>query len=183
MKANGWTNNDKFDYTGVTTEAPPPPEEGLYKAKITLAAPQPTKEGKPMLKLTVELFENGSGEALTPRRKITDNLVLSQAALFRVKIVSEALDIEPLADSSLESAEQFCRDIVTASKSGVWVKVKHEPYTDKTGNERVAARIDRYMSDAKVAEESKASTSNGAAAGGAPMRRPRGKGSDATTVS
>lgn len=176
---NGWTDNTKFDYTGVTTDAPAPPEEGLYKAKIVLATPQASKEGKPMLKLTVELFEDDKGEALPSKRKVTDNLVLSQAALWRVKILTEALDIEPIADSSLESAEAFCREVVNAAKSGVFVKIKHEPYTDKQGNDKVAARIDRYMSEATVAEEGKSESKSTNGASAAPLRRPRGK-SDAT---
>jgi hypothetical protein len=173
----GWTQNEKFNYDGVTTDAPAPLEPGLYKARITEATPQPTKEGKPMIKLTCEVFENENGDA-TPKRKLTDNMVLSQAALFRVKIIADALGIEPLADSSLESAEAFCRDIVDAAKAGVWVKVKTETYTRKGGDaenpadQRKAARVDRYLSEDKVAEAASTSKANGAGTATA-ARRPR----------
>lgn len=180
MKANGWSTNEKFDYSGVTTEAPPPPEEGLYKAKISLAAPQPTKEGKPMIKLTVKLFEDSKGQELERKATVSDFVVLSQDTRFRIKALAEALDIEPLENSSLECTEEFCRDIVTAAKSGVFVKIKHKAYTDREGNEKVAACIACYMSEAKVAEESSSKESNGASS--APLRRPRGGKTETATA-
>ena len=164
----GWTDNTKFNYDGVSTDAPTPLEPGLYKARIASAEPHATKEGKPMIKLSVELFEDADGNALKPTRKITDNVVLTQAALFRVKILSEALDIEPLGDSSVETAEEWCRDIVKAAKEGVFTKVKHEQY-EKNGEQKTALRIDRYLNASKVAAEASASSSNGASA----ARRPR----------
>lgn len=165
----GWTDNTKFNYDGVSTDAPAPLEPGLYKARIASAEPHATKEGKPMIKLSVELFEDANGEALKPFRKVTDNVVLTQAALFRVKILSEALDIEPLGGSSVEEAEDWCREIVKAAKEGVFTKVKHEKY-EKNGEEKTALRIDRYLNASKVAAEASAA-SNGAS--GATARRPR----------
>lgn len=165
----GWTDNTKFNYDGVSTDAPTPLEPGLYKARIVSAEPHPTKEGKPMIKLSVELFEDADGNALKPFRKITDNVVLTQAALFRVKILSEALDIEALGDSSVEAAEEWCREIVKAAKEGVFTKVKHEKY-EKNGEEKTALRIDRYLNASKVAAEASASAANGA---GGTVRRPR----------
>ena len=161
----GWTDNTKFNYDGVSTDAPTLLEPGLYKARIASAEPHATKEGKPMIKLSVELFEDADGNALKPFRKITDNVVLTQAALFRVKILAEALDIEPLGGSSVEEAEEWCREIVKAAKEGVFTKVKHEQY-EKNGEQKTALRIDRYLNASKVAAESTA-PANGAA------RRPR----------
>jgi hypothetical protein len=172
MKA-GWTTSEKFNYEGVSTDAPAPLPEGLYRARFAEAKPQATKEGKPMIKLTVEVFENEDGESVGKRR-ITDNVVLSQAALFRVKILADALDIEPLADSSLESAEAWCRDIVDAGKSGVWVKIKHESYIGRDNQERTTHRVDRYLNDAKVG------TADAPENGTSPKRRPRAAASAAS---
>lgn len=162
----GWTSNNTFNYDGVSTDAPKPPDEGLYKARFESAEPHATKEGKPMIKLSVELFEDANGDALSRKYKITDNVVLSAAALFRVKILSDALDIEPIAGDSVELAEEWCKEIVKAGSEGVFVKVKHETYIRKDGSEGTAARVDRYLNPSKVAAEASAS-SNGAS------RRPR----------
>ena len=183
----GWNSSNKFDYSNVTTDAPKPLDPGLYRARIVEAVPQPTKEGKPMIKLTSEVFQNENGDEI-PKRKLIDNMVLSQAALFRVKIVAEALDIEPLGGDSLEETEEFCKNIVTACRDqgGVWLKVVHRKETKKDGNPEdpndqiVRARIDRYLSEDAVKstpakKEASASKSNGAASEAAPAaeRRPR----------
>lgn len=170
---SGWAKSEKFDYSGVSTDAPAPPDEGLYRAKITKAAPQPTKEGNPMIKLTVELFENEDGEPLPKKRTVFDNLTLSEAALWRVLLLSEALDIKPIESSAYEDAVGFCRTIVEAAKSGVFVKIKHESYTNRNGDEATAARVDRYMSDAKVAEAGKSSSSSNGTSSLPTTRRPR----------
>lgn len=161
----GWTENTKFNYDGVTTDAPAPLPEGLYKARFSAAEPQASKEGKPMIKLTCEVFEDADGNALPRKRTLIDNMVLSEKALFRIKILAEALDIEPLSDSSVETAEEWCRAIVKAAATGVYVKVKHETY-EKNGEEKTAMRADRYLNPNKVAAETSSPT-NGAA------RRPR----------
>ncbi len=102
MKSNGWTGGEKLDYTGISADAPAPPPPGLYKARVVEAKPQASKENKPMVKLTVELYEDGNGEALASKFRVTDNMALSQATRFRVLILSKALDIEPLTDTNLE---------------------------------------------------------------------------------
>lgn len=165
----GWTSNNKFNYDGVSTDAPAPLEPGLYKARIASAEPQATKEGKPMIKLTAELFEDADGNALKPFRKVVDNMVLTEKALFRVKILAEALDIEPIDSDAYDVVEAWCRDIVKAAKEGVFTKVKHEKY-EKNGEEKTALRIDRYLNASKVAAEASSSSSNGA---GSTTRRPR----------
>lgn len=170
----GWTTNEKFgDWDKVTTTVAPP-DPGLYRARFVSAEPQATKKaGLPALKLSLELFEDGDGNALERKRRLGDTLVLTQEAAWRIKLVCQALDISMPEDNSLESAEEFCKELITASKDGVFVRVKHRTYTAKNGEEAVAADVDRYLSDIEVSEEGKtesASSSNGAA----PARRPRG---------
>lgn len=183
MKQTGWTTNEKISYEGVTTDAPPPLEPGLYRARITEAKPQPTKEKKPMIKLTVEVFENDKGEALALKRKLTDNMVLTQAAAFRILILSKALGISPLEENSPDAAAAFCKEIVTAAKGGVWVRVKADEYTSN-GETKPTSRVDRYLSDEEVKEAAaKAAGGDDAPANGAPVRRPRGKVEGAAAAS
>lgn len=173
MKSNGWSQNERLDYTGVTTEGPAPLEAGLYKARITEAKPQPTKENKPMIKLTVQVFEDGEGNAIG-KRTVTDNMVLSQAALFRVLILAKALDIEPLEETGLEAAEAFCRSVVKGAKNGVFVRLDQETYETKGGEERITNRVKRYLSPEQVAEEASKKAAAGDGDDKPTQKRPRG---------
>lgn len=174
MKATtGWTQKEKINYEGVSTDAPAPLDPGLYRARITNAELQPTKKKEPMIKLTVEVFEDGEGNALKAKRKVFDNMVLSQAAAFRILILAKALEIDPLSENDTETTEEWCREIVKAAKEGVWVRIKHETYTSNDGEERTTMRVARYLNPADVKEEN---ASNGKANGAseeAPTRRPR----------
>jgi hypothetical protein len=172
----GWVTKEKLSYEGVNTDAPKPLDPGLYKARITNAILRPTKKNDPMIELTCEVFEDGAGNALPFKRKIKDLMVLTQAAAFRILILAKALDIEPLSENDTESTEEWCREIVKAAKEGVWVRVKHEQYTNKNGDDATTMRIGRYLNPSEVQEESVTSKSNGTSNGAseeAPTRRPR----------
>lgn len=171
----GWASNEKFGNWDDVQTRPMPPDPGIYRARIASAEPEPTKTGKPSITLMVELFEDGEGNELPKPRKVRDTLVLTAAAAWRVKLLCVASDLEPPEDNSFETAEQFCSDLIKATKNGVFVKVKHETYTSREGEERVAARLDRYLTDEEAREtSSEDSKSNGAANGAAaPSRRPR----------
>lgn len=167
-------NKQKLDYSDVNTEALPPLEPGLYRAKITEAKLQPTKKGDPMVVITAEVFEDGAGNTI-PKRTLRDNVVLTDKAKFRTKILANALDIPPLEELDEEPAQDFCKEVVTAAKDGVWIRVKHEQY-EKDGETRTAMRVARYLSEKEIRQETATSpNSNGASNGAAEpaTRRPR----------
>lgn len=174
MKAGtGWASNNKLDYSNVSTEEFTPLEPGIYKARITEAKPQPTKEGNPMIKLLVEVYEDANGDSLPKPRKVFDNMVLTEKALFRVAILAEALDIARLDSDSFEAVEDYCGEIVSAAKDGVFVRLTLEDYTARDGSTRKANRVGRYLKHSEASESEGASPSNGASSTGTPMRRPR----------
>jgi len=174
MKAGtGWTSNNKLDYSKVSTEEFSPLEPGIYKAVITEAKPHPTKKEAPMIKLLVEVVENANGERLPKPRKVFDNMVLSEKALFRVAILSDALDIARLESDAFEVVEDYCSEVVDAAKDGVFVRLTLEDYTARDGSTKKANRIGRYLKSSEAGEaETTTSSSNGAGTS-TPMTRPR----------
>ena len=176
MKAGtGWASNNKLDYSNVSTEEFTPLEPGIYKARITEAKPQPTKDGNPMIKLLVEVCENADGERLPKPRKVFDNMVLTEKALFRVAILADALDIGRLESDSFEAVEDYCGEIVNAAKDGVFVRLTLEDYTARDGSTKKANRVGRYLksSEASESDSSTATSGSNGAAASTPMRRPR----------
>lgn len=172
----GWTNNESFgDWSKVeTTSAPPAP--GLYKARVVQAEPAQTKTGKPSIKLTLELFEDGTGEELPRPRKVFDQLMLIPQAAWKIKLVCDALNATPPENNGYEAAEDFSKELV-AAKEGCFVKIKHEDYEDRNGNARTSARVDRYLTESEVSDSATTTKSNGVSEPAA--RRPR-RNADAT---
>jgi hypothetical protein len=168
----------KFSYEGVDTKGPAPLEPGVYRAKITNAELKTSKQGNDMIEVSLEVFEDGQGNELPKKRKLTDRVVVTEKALFRVAILAEALSIPNLEDDAEDTIKDWCEKIKEAGSDGVWMRLAHEPYqaiNDQGESEtRQSMRVGRYLKTASVADSRTIGASNGAATE-AP-RRPRRTG-------
>ncbi len=169
MRATGWTTNETIDWAQAA-KGPAPLPEGLYKARIASAKPQGTKsENKPMAVLELEFYQDAEGNEIK-KRKIKDFVLITQEAAFRVLQICSALEVSPPASNGTEEVEEFCRELVSAAKDGVYVRVKHETSTDKrTGEDRTDMRVARYLNPSQVSGSE--STDDAP-----PPRRSRGNG-------
>lgn len=143
----GWTHNNKFDYSLVPDEKAPP-AEGYYKAEVFAVELHETKSGLPSLKLTVRL---GEGEDGTESRKLTTSyIVLTQNALWKVTEVAEAFGVKgPEGDNSEESMA-FANRIKEAND--VVVKIKHRTYKNKEGQDATSADVAKFLSPKKASK-------------------------------
>lgn len=165
----------RFDWAAVSTGAPEPLAAGLYRARINKFEVQETKaKDKKMINLTLEIYENESGEKMT--RTVFDRLVFTQKALFRVAFIHNALGGDDVIgslpeDDEDDSLKAYGKQLQKGAAGGVWVKLDQETYTDtKSGEERVRNTVERYLSDKAVKEAASDSSSNGIATGDdAPM--------------
>lgn len=182
MKQVGWVTNEvPQDWNKVSTAAPPPLEPGLYRARFVSAKPAPTKkEQKPAIALELEIFEDGSGKALERKAKARDTMVLTIAAQWRQKQIAGALDIPYIKNFEVDTAEDYCGDLIQGSRDGFYVKMKQRSFEAQDGETVTLHEVDRYLS-AKEAQSSK-STSNGASNGASEEapKRPRRGSADAT---
>ena len=91
----------------------------------------------------------------------------------------KALGIDPdvaLPSFDLEAAEEFCAELLKASKDGFYVKMKQRSFTANDGELVTVHEVDRYLTPDE-AQGASASSSNGASSEGdgeAPARRRRG---------
>lgn len=172
----------KFNYDGVDTKGPGPLDPGVYRAKITNAELKTSKAGNDMIVVDLEVFEDGQGNELPKRRKLTDRVVVTEKALFRVAILAEALGLANLEDDAEDTIKDWCEQVKTAGADGVWLRIAHEPYSainDQGETEtRQSMRVGRYLKTASVADSRTigASSSSNGATSEAPMRRPRKTG-------
>ena len=170
----GWTDKQAFDWSGVTTGAPPPAPDGLYLVRFTASEAEASASKKtPMVKLTLEIGEDEAGnEPKGYSKRLFDNLVFTQAAAWKIKAVAEAAGVPLPLDNSTESAIEFGNSLLEASKDGIYVRVKQETYTAKSGEERVRANVARYLTPDEV-KQAKSASSNGMSASSETLRRPR----------
>lgn len=160
MSRNGWTQSNDINWDDVPEGGPAPLEEGLYRAKIISAKPTPTKkEGNPMITLQLEVYEDSEGSKLKSpsgkdtTRKLFDYLPLSQEAMFRVRFLCKAFDLDPktaLPNVKPETAAAFCKQLIELSKGGVYVRIKHETRQTPNDGERTDMKVGRYLSDEQV---------------------------------
>jgi hypothetical protein len=177
MKSQGWATKEKLDYSAISN-GPAPLEPGVYKAKILEANAQATKKNDPMLVLSVQILEDKDGNKVSSRFPVRDNFTFGKG-LFRVAQLCSALDVSPPEDTGFETIEEFGRAVLDAGKGGVWVRVTTEPYTSKSGEEKLGNRIGRYLTDTQASQttddSAEAASSNGSngTTTETPVRRPR----------
>lgn len=183
----------KFDWTAVSTGAPPPLEPGLYKAKFVKNEVQTSSKGNRMLNCRLDIFESETGEKL--KRVTFDRFVFVSKALRMVRDACEALNIEPpginvdgegevVQDETLEEAIKYLdKALVRETKSGgVWVRLDIDPYTDpRSGEQKQKNIVKAYLGEGKLQEAKSDSTANGhgGAAEAAPTVRRRSSSSTA----
>lgn len=81
-----------LDFSSVPSRDPLEP--GWYHARISAVEEKMSSTGKPMLMLTYEIVGTEDGEEIAGNRKIFENLVLTDNALWKVKAVFGALGID-----------------------------------------------------------------------------------------
>jgi hypothetical protein len=169
----GWTSNNAIDLDNVSTEPPGPPEEGIYKVRVTKAEPEATKDGDPGVayELHVEGAYSGDPSAIEGKSLNLrfNKLTFSQGALWKLKAVCHCFDVSPPKSTSFEDVSEFAEQLV--DKEG-WVKLKRRVNPkDKT---RFFAEVDRYFTQAQADEAAQGATADatGDASAEAP-KRPR----------
>jgi hypothetical protein len=82
----------KLDFSSVPSREPLEP--GWYLANISAAEEKVSSTGKPMLVLTYSITATSDGEPVPGERRVFENLVLTQEALWKAKAVFQALGID-----------------------------------------------------------------------------------------
>lgn len=142
----GWTATDSINWDNVSTDAPPPLADGIYRATIEQAEPEPTKEGKPGVKLQLLVTHAYGGNKGDLSRKVFDKLVFDPAILFKVKGCAEGAGCALPPTMGLDDVAAFCGSLVDSD--GVWIQTKQNEFKGK-----VNARVDRYLVSEEVAAE------------------------------
>lgn len=149
MANNGWTSEEAVNWNDVSTEPPPPLEDGIYRAIVVKAEPKPLgKENKPGIALQLQVEEQFGGGAVEPKRKLFDNVMMSAAAAFKVKQLATAAGIEPPASFKFADVEAFC--IALVDSSALLVRTKREEYPKGSG--KVNAKADRYLTEQQLSD-------------------------------
>lgn len=169
----GWTDNTKFDWSGVTKGAPPPASDGVYLVKFDAAVAEASSNDTPMLKLGLEIIEDAKGVKPSGySKRLFDNLVFTQNAAWKIMAVADAAGIDLPSDNSTQSAKEFGDKLMAATKDGIYVRVKQREYQSKEGEAKVRAEISRYLT-ADEAKKELSGSANGSAGPSTPARRPR----------
>lgn len=142
----GWTTAEAVNWDEVSTEAPPPIADGLWKGVFAKAEPRPTKDGKPAINLELSVINAFGGADLPSPRKLFDNVMCSAAAAFRVKQLAAAAGVNPPKSFGLDDITEFCNALVEAPP--VCFRSKQSEYKGKTN-----AKVDRYFTEAQATEE------------------------------
>jgi hypothetical protein len=165
----GWTSEESVNWNDVSTEPPPPLEDGIYRAIVVKAEPKPLgKENKPGIAIQLQVEEQFGGGAIEPKRKLFDNVMMSAAAAFKVKQLATAANIEPPASFKFADVEAFCNALVDSN--ALLVRTKRETYTPPGGSPRTNAKVDRYLTEQQLSDAG-AEADAAAADGGSRRRR------------
>jgi hypothetical protein len=150
----GWTSAESVNWDDVSTEAPPPLADAIYKGVFAKAEPRPTKEGKPSISLELSVTNVFGGDDLASPRKLFDNVMCSAAAAFRVKQLAASANVAPPANFGLDEVTAFCERLVDAAP--VAFRTKQSTYQGKTN-----AKVDRYFTEEQAKEAASAGESGG----------------------
>ncbi len=164
MANAGWTSQETVNWDDVSTEAPPPLANGIYKGLFVKAEPSPTKENKPAIKIELMIDGAYGGDVISPSRKMFDNVTLIKEAAFRVKQLAAAAGVAPPASFGYADVEAFC--VALCDAGPVWLRSKQTTWEGKTN-----AKVDRYLTEAQAGEA--ANASGGAAPTAAERPAPR----------
>jgi len=113
-----------LDFTNVATRDPLEP--GFYTGRIIEAEEKTASTGSPMIAVVYQITGDSNGEPVEGIRKVWDNLVLTEASMWRVKQAFEAYGFD--VEGSL--------DITPADLIGIdlGLKLGHNIYQGETRN-------------------------------------------------
>jgi uncharacterized protein DUF669 len=145
MPTEGWTANEKFDWDNVSTDAPPPLEDGVYQAVIVKASAEKTKDGKPAVRLELQVNRAFGDAEGSIKRKMFDNLTVTLEGAFRIKNLCESFDpkVTPPPSQQLDDVKDFCSRLLEAP--AIWLRSRRT-----TWNGKVNAKVDRYLTEAEA---------------------------------
>lgn len=139
----GWTQSEALDFDKVSTEKPPPLDDGYYQATIVEAKPQKTQEGVPGVSIELRVDRSYESPLETPR-KMFDRLVFTKAALWHVKQIAVAANVSPPKSTAFGDVEEFC-EALTGTQ--VWLRSEKNTYKGK-----VNARAAQFYPEDKIAD-------------------------------
>lgn len=113
-----------LDFSAVPSRDPL--EEGVYLLQIAEAAEKESSTGNPMIAVTYDVVATQSGETVEGNRKLWDNYSLQAQALFKLKELLSALDIDTSEIVSLEIDELIGQQVLA--------KVVQETYNGELRN-------------------------------------------------
>ena len=154
----GWATREALNYEGVSTEGPPPLDDGIYRVKIVEAEATTSKGGNPAIKYVVEALSAYDGSSVAghyPKAYATN--AVTAKTLFQVLRISQALGIDPPADSGYDTLCDFAEQMLGKE---CYARINQREYQGRVSN-----NLDRLMDDAKAASEA-------SGGGGAPAEEP-----------
>ena len=107
-----------------------PLEPAEYECMITEAKPTTSSTGNPMIKVTLTVRPDVEQDGA--KRKIFDNIVFTEKAMFKAHQLAGAIGV-----ASAESIEEYAQQLYAKP---VRVKTKNEEY-----NGKINPKVDRYM--------------------------------------
>lgn len=114
-----------LDFSSVADREPLEP--GFYHCRISaVESKESQKSGNPMLVITYDVVGDAAGNSVAGQRKLWDNLVLTEAALWKVKAIFSALGIPTEEIINLDTDELVGREL--------GVKVVQEVYDGENRN-------------------------------------------------
>lgn len=161
---NGWTDGDDLKWDDVSTEAPAPLEDGIYKIEITKTEPATAKSGSKMVNFEARVTAKyGGGEASRTLRY--NNLVFHKDALWKAKQMATACGVPLPASTRFEDLETFGDSLLDSA--GCFARVGR----DIGKNGRVFNTLEAFLTEEEAAKAAEGPDANEAAASGSARKR------------
>ncbi len=119
-----------LDFSSVPNREPLEP--GWYHGRIAKVEEKMSSTGKPMLAVEYDVIGTEEGEEIPGNRKLFENWVLTDAALWKVQAVFKALDLPTEAIVDLDTEELIGMEL--------FLKVVQETYQGEVRNQVKACK-------------------------------------------
>lgn len=126
-----------LDFSNVASREPLDP--GFYTVRISESELTESSTKKPMLKLTYDVLGDADGNPVEGNRKLWDNCVLTDNALWKIKNLFSALELDTSAIVDMDTDELIGMEM--------GVKVTIEPYQGENRNQVKAYKSMEAMSE------------------------------------
>ncbi len=146
--AKGWALDDDLDIDNVSTKAPPPLDDGIYRFKVVSAEGELSQKGNPKASIALEVISRfGSDEPIDSNgkrsKKVYDNSVtFTKDAAWKMKQLAIAAGIEPARRNNPEAVEAYCEALVGQ-------EVIAEVVQNQSGA-RIFANVKSYYTEAEA---------------------------------